>query len=106
MTLVPARLAVVSSLSVARTSSESYQSRAPLKPERRSASIVIVIVVIVGGPKSTRLRVDCHFAGLPIQGSGGFDIFAVARDDDVRPSVGLQFLPYLLGGDRPAGLPP
>jgi hypothetical protein len=59
----------------------------------------IVIVVIIVGSKATRLRVDSHFAGLPIQGSGRFDVSAVARDDDVRPSIGLQFLADLLCGD-------
>src|SRR5262245_11074085 len=46
-----------------------------------SGSIVIIVVVV--GPKATRLRVDRHFAGLPIHGTGHFDIFAVAGDDDV-----------------------
>src|SRR5262249_55959695 len=49
--------------------------------------LIIIIIIVVGGPKATRLRVDGHFAGLPIQGTGRFDISAVARDDDVRPSV-------------------
>jgi hypothetical protein len=42
-----------------------------------------IIIVIVAGAKATRLRVDRHFAGLPIPGSGHFDISAVAGDDDV-----------------------
>jgi hypothetical protein len=46
-----------------------------------SGSIVVIVVVV--GAKPTRLRVDRHFARLPIHGPGRFDISAVARDDDV-----------------------
>src|SRR5262249_19881049 len=59
-----------------------------------SGSIVVIVVVV--GAKATRLRVDLHFARLPIHGPGHFDISAVARDDDVRPSVRLQLLQHLL----------
>src|SRR5215831_17360755 len=44
----------------------------------------LIIIVVIGGPKPTRLRIDCHFAGFPVQGSARFDISAGARDDDVR----------------------
>ena len=46
-----------------------------------SGSIVVIVVVV--GAKPTRLRVDRHFARLPIHGPGHIDISAVARDDDV-----------------------
>src|SRR5262249_56743274 len=61
-----------------------------------SGSIVVIVVVV--GAKATRLRVDRHFARLPIHGPGHFDISAVAGDGDVRPSVCLQFLQDLLRG--------
>jgi hypothetical protein len=46
-----------------------------------SGSIVVIVVVV--GAKATRLRVDRHFANLPIPGAGHFDIPAAAGDGDV-----------------------
>jgi hypothetical protein len=57
--------------------------RSPARAEsgRRSGapSGSIVVIVVVVGAKPTRLRVDCHFARLPIHGSGHIDISAVVE---------------------------
>jgi len=58
-------------------------ARADLGRRTGAPSGSIVVIVVVVGAKATRLRVDRHFARLPIHGSGHFDISAVARDDDV-----------------------
>jgi hypothetical protein len=58
-------------------------ARADLGRRTGAPSGSIVVIVVVVGAKPTRLRVDRHFARLPIHGPGHIDISAVARDDDV-----------------------
>src|SRR5262245_65543842 len=59
-----------------------------------SGSIVVIVVVV--GAKATRLRVDRHFARLPIHGRGQFAISAVALGDVVRRFDRVQVLQAIL----------
>src|SRR5262245_785713 len=98
--------AVLQGLPSRKVSGEGlHLSRPPARADsgRRSGapSGSIVVIVIVVGAKATRLRVDRHFARLPIHGPGHFDISAVAGDDDFsRNESGC--LDLLRVGDRQA----
>ena len=77
-----------SGAAVAKVSGEGLNlRRSPARADsgRRSGapSGSIVVIVVVVGAKATRLRVDRHFARLPIHGTRHFEISADARDDDV-----------------------
>jgi hypothetical protein len=75
--------------------------KASFAVQRRATGLfVIIVIIIVIGVEPTGLRIHFHLAGLPVFRASCFQVPTVTRDLHVRPTVGLQLLPYLIFGHR------